>query len=53
MQINAISQDILKAAQEEPEKHADLQVRVGGYSDYFVRLPKYLQDEIMSRTEVE
>lgn len=53
MQINAISQEILKAAQEDPEQYADLQVRVGGYSDYYVRLPKYLQDEIMSRTEVE
>jgi formate C-acetyltransferase len=26
-------------------------VRVAGYSDYFVNLPKGLQDEIIERTE--
>ncbi|MEG3066503.1 hypothetical protein [Acetomicrobium sp.] len=28
-------------------------VRVAGYSDYFVNLPKGLQEEIIARTEHE
>ncbi len=28
----------------------DLLVRIGGYSDFFVKIPKGLQDEIISRT---
>jgi len=46
-----IDPDLLKDAQKNPEKHADLIVRVAGYSAYFVDLTKTLQDDIIGRTE--
>ncbi|MHA1885281.1 MAG: pyruvate formate lyase family protein, partial [Promethearchaeota archaeon] len=51
VQINVISSDTLKAAQKEPHKFRDVIVKVAGYSDYFVTLPKELQDGIIARTE--
>jgi formate C-acetyltransferase len=51
MQFNVVSADTLRAAQEHPEQYRNLVVRVAGYSDYFVRLSRDLQDEIVSRTE--
>ena len=51
MQFNVLSAETLRAAQERPEEHRDVIVRVAGYSDYFVRLSRDLQDEIISRTE--
>ncbi|MCX7046621.1 MAG: glycyl radical protein [Candidatus Sumerlaeota bacterium] len=51
IQFNVVSAATLRAAQQEPEKHRDLIVRVAGYSDYFVNLSKGLQDEIIHRTE--
>jgi len=49
LQINVCGSEALKAAQLEPERYGDLIVRVGGYSDYFVRLSRTLQDEIIAR----
>jgi formate C-acetyltransferase len=51
MQINTISRELLLAAQREPEKHADLIVRVAGFSAYFIGLSRLVQDEIICRTE--
>jgi trans-4-hydroxy-L-proline dehydratase len=51
MQFNVLSSEQMRAAQQDPEAYQDLIVRVAGYSDYFVRLSKDLQDEIISRTE--
>ena len=51
IQFNVVTGDTLRAAQQEPEKHRDLIVRVAGYSDYFCDLTKDLQDEIIERTE--
>jgi pyruvate formate-lyase/glycerol dehydratase family glycyl radical enzyme len=51
MQFNVVSRETLRAAQEHPEEYQTLVVRVAGYSDYFVRLSRDLQDEIISRTE--
>ena len=53
MQINLVSRDDLLAARANPRDYADLVVRVGGFSDYFVRLAPALQDEIIARTEHE
>lgn len=50
MQINTVSPETLEKAMAEPEKYADLIVRVGGYSDYFVRQTPQLQREIIART---
>ncbi|MFX1592408.1 MAG: trans-4-hydroxy-L-proline dehydratase [Promethearchaeota archaeon] len=51
IQLNVVSGDTLRAAQENPEKYRNLIVRVAGYSDYFVNLGSDLQDEIIRRTE--
>jgi len=51
VQINVVSSDTLRAAQEEPEKHRDLMVKVAGYNAYFTQLNKPLQEGIIARTE--
>lgn len=51
VQFNVISADVLREAQKRPQDFQDLMVRVAGYSDYFVNLPKGLQEEIIARTE--
>ncbi|MEM1817096.1 MAG: glycyl radical protein [Desulfurococcaceae archaeon] len=51
VQFNVVSAELLREAQRKPQDFEDLMVRVAGYSDYFVKLPKGLQDEIIARTE--
>lgn len=51
MQVNVVDANTLKDAREHPEKYADLVVRVGGYSDFFVRLSPQMQQEVLARTE--
>ncbi len=51
IQFNVVDSATLRAAQEHPEQHRDLIVRVAGYSDYFCDLSRALQDEIIARTE--
>jgi len=51
VQFNVVSAELLREAQARPQDFQDLMVRVAGYSDYFVNLPKGLQDEIIGRTE--
>ena len=48
-----VDAETLRAAQENPEQHRNLIVRVAGYSDYFCDLSKTLQDEIIARTGYE
>lgn len=51
IQFNVVTAKLLRDAQQHPEKHRDLIVRVAGYSDYFVDLGRELQEEIIRRTE--
>jgi pyruvate formate-lyase/glycerol dehydratase family glycyl radical enzyme len=51
IQFNVVDAATLRAAQQNPEQHRDLIVRVAGYSDYFCDLGRALQDEIIARTE--
>ncbi|MHC4190124.1 MAG: trans-4-hydroxy-L-proline dehydratase [Planctomycetota bacterium] len=51
IQFNVIGAEALRKAQQNPEKHRDLIVRVAGYSDYFVDIGRHLQNEIITRTE--
>ncbi len=51
IQFNVIDADTLRQAQQNPEEHRGLIVRVAGYSDYFNNLSGQLQDEIIARTE--
>lgn len=51
IQINVVDQETLRDAIAHPERHEDLIVRVGGYSEYFNRLSPELQGTILQRTE--
>jgi formate C-acetyltransferase len=51
IQFNVVDAATLRLAQQHPEQHRDLIVRVAGYSDYFCDLSTALQDEIIARTE--
>ena len=53
IQINVMDRDTLLRAQAEPENYRDLIVRIGGYSDYFVKLSPQMQAEVLLRTEHE
>lgn len=53
MQFNCVDRATLIEAQENPEKHRDMIVRVAGYSAFFTELCKEVQDEIISRTTLD
>jgi formate C-acetyltransferase len=52
LQINVVSADTLKQAQQNPEKFKDLVVRVAGFSAYFVELHPDGQKDLIRRTEL-
>ena len=52
LQLNIISADTLRAAQEKPDEYKDLVVRVAGFSAYFVEVYKESQDDLIRRTEM-
>lgn len=51
MQINVIDRETLEKAVANPEDYRELVVRIGGYSDYFVKLSPQMQQEVILRTE--
>ena len=51
IQVSVLDRAEMLAAQREPEKHGDLVVRIGGFSEYFTRLDRTLQDSVIARTE--
>lgn len=51
LQFNVVSKKTLLDAQKEPDKYANLLVRVAGYSAYFTQLSKDVQEDIIARTE--
>ena len=50
LQINVVNEETLLDAKAHPERHRNLVVRVGGYSEYFHRLPDELKKMILDRT---
>ena len=50
VQFNVVDKEKLIDAQQNPEQHKGLLVRVAGYTAYFVELGKDVQDEIIGRT---
>ena len=52
LQLNIVSADTLRDAQEHPENYRDLVVRVAGFSAYFVEVFKDSQDDLIRRTEM-
>lgn len=51
LQLNAVNLDTLRDAQAHPENHANLIVRVWGWSAYFVELDREYQDHVIARRE--
>lgn len=51
LQLNSINRDTLLDAQAHPENHAELIVRVWGWSGYFNELDKDYQDHVIRRVE--
>lgn len=49
IQVTCTSEEELRDALENPDKHRDLIVRVGGYSDYFVNLSPALRRAVVER----
>ncbi len=52
-QVSVLTRQEMLDAKAHPERHADLIVRVGGYSEYFNKLDPELQDTVIARTEYE
>ena len=50
IQFNVLNTEILRDAQKHPEKYRDLVVRVAGFSAFFTKLHKGVQNEIIERT---
>ncbi|MDI9370818.1 MAG: glycyl radical protein [Synergistaceae bacterium] len=53
IQFNVVDTETLRKAQKNPDEYRSLLVRVAGYSDYFVDLDEYHQEEIIARTAQE
>lgn len=53
IQFNVVDTETLRKAQKNPDEYRSLLVRVAGYSDYFVDLDQYHQEEIIARTAQE
>ena len=51
IQVTIVDQETLRKAYEKPEDYPNLMVRIGGYSEYYTRLSRTLQAEILKRTE--
>lgn len=49
LQVTVVDEAQLRRAQENPDEYPSLIVRVGGFSEYFVRLDRAHQDDIISR----
>jgi formate C-acetyltransferase len=50
IQFNVLDTNILRDAQKHPENYRDLVVRVAGFSAFFTKLHKGVQDEVIERT---
>ena len=51
LQINVVSSETLRAAQQNPDQYRDLVVRVAGFSEFFVNLTPEMQEDIIARAE--
>jgi len=51
IQVSVLDREALLDAVAHPERHADLIVRIGGYSTYFNWLSEELKREVIRRTE--
>jgi len=52
VQLSVVDVETLRQAQEHPERHRDLMVRITGYSAVFVDMAPHAQEEIIRREEM-
>lgn len=52
VQFNVVDRNVLIDAQQHPERHRGLLIRVAGYTAFFSELGKEVQDEIIGRTSI-
>ena len=50
VQFSVVGADVLRDAQENPDNHRGLLVRVAGFSVFFTSIDRTLQDDIIART---
>jgi len=50
VQANSVPTEVLRDAQQHPERHKDLLIRVAGYSAFFVELCPESQNDIIDRS---
>lgn len=53
VQYNVVSTEAMRAAQKDPNAYRDLVVRIAGYSAYFNELSESMQNDVISRNEIE
>jgi formate C-acetyltransferase len=51
IQVSVLDAETLRKAYEKPQDYPNVMVRIGGYSEYFNRLSKAVQLEVIKRTE--
>lgn len=51
LQVNTLGREVLEEAMAHPELYDHLVVRVSGFSAYFTRLSRAVQEDILARTE--
>ncbi len=51
VQINSTSREVLEDAMKNPENYRDLVVRVSGFSEYYTKLKKEVQEDVLNRTQ--
>jgi len=52
LQPNYLSSEELLKAQQQPGQYTNLRVRVSGFSGYFTKLSRELQDDVIRRTDI-
>ncbi|HHL2712940.1 TPA: 4-hydroxyphenylacetate decarboxylase large subunit [Yersinia enterocolitica] len=53
IQYNIVDSQTLRDAQQHPDNHRELMVRVAGFTQYWCEIGKPIQDEVIARTEYE